>query len=650
MQKLIKVTTDKTLPLTNTTPNIMLWGWIRSGLGLCGVDIMIYAYLFAIAGMNGNGDYISMSELSEWVGLSRQAVSRRIDNLPTVIKTQSQDSIDGRFYTHNHYTLQTDILLQLCNEAGSEVMEDFNNSIKHIITLYFPEKCVKKIKKVLDTLTDDLDKIFGTTSISAKTLIRVANILETADENQVIYKGEIYNTKEFMNLCKNVSASVTKEYNDKHEVKVSDLNVNYMEPVEDTIDLTPEITESITVPTTNSVTSSIDSNIVTENTSVTTSSTTKHRINKMSGEALRQRLGKPKPTEKSTLLPKKKKETKKSGKVSREETLIMWREMNAGFVATEFNNDQFLLNLLDSFAGNVVQKGELSAFRWQLILDDYKGLPLDAVIEDVKKSVKSGWSSSGYTLDKHKEAQAVEQQRVELHKVADNYITTITDCSVELNEYIHKYVDMLCDTASKGGYKKPDQLRGILSALDRYPTIDLKLAVVKNSYEGSYKKLYASEEVKEIMKSIGTSTSDNSISIDMKEKKTIIDKFIEDEYLFLLPDIKTNLLEYINSNVGRTMTADTFSAILKDLLHYTPMDSEFAIKIKEATTKQYKYLCNTDWNMTNRIHKKGMSIETVAANRRHGREAMCIKEWQRHPDKATLFPDHIIQRFKELGL
>ena len=148
-KQMVKITTDRQLPLTNGVPNIMLWGWIRSGLGLSGVDIMIYAYLFAIAGMNGNGDYVSMTELSNWVGISRQAISRRIDTLPALTKRQSQDSIDGRFYTHNHYTLDTDELLKLCSAAGSDIMEDFNNSIKHIITLYFPEERFKKVNRCL---------------------------------------------------------------------------------------------------------------------------------------------------------------------------------------------------------------------------------------------------------------------------------------------------------------------------------------------------------------------------------------------------------------------------------------------------------------------------------------------------------------------
>ena len=40
-KQMVKITTDRQLPLTNGVPNIMLWGWIRSGLGLSGVDIMI---------------------------------------------------------------------------------------------------------------------------------------------------------------------------------------------------------------------------------------------------------------------------------------------------------------------------------------------------------------------------------------------------------------------------------------------------------------------------------------------------------------------------------------------------------------------------------------------------------------------------------
>ena len=694
----VKVVTDRQLPLTNGVPNIMLWGWIRSGLGLAGVDIMIYAYLFAIAGMNGNGDYVSMTELSNWVGISRQAISRRIDTLPALTKRQSQDSIDGRFYTHNHYTLDTDELLKLCSEAGSEIMEDFNNSIKHIITLYFPEERFKKVNKILKKLIKSIEKAFHDDAVSAKTLIKVANILESMDSEHIIFKGEVYTVKKFAEICNTVRDSVTKEYAKTHNIDVNDFMASYLESVEDIIDVTDETKETdifkdtddievssvinsvflnldlsekkegnevmnntsseVTVPavietvTSQSITAS-ENNAEITTTPVTTTPTpipttpSAHRLNKLSGEALRRKLektDKPKP-KKSSLLTKKE-EKSKPKKITREQALENWNRMSDSFVNINYGGDADIIKMLHSYADAIVDSGTKQDSRWQLVLDGYKGIPIEVVKEDLRTTVISGWHTNGYKVKEHKESMNKLNEIDKLHQIADEYIETIEDCTPELDDYIHQYVDMLCHTSYY--LKTPTQMKGILTALDKYPTIELKTEVVKNSFEGGYKKLYPTDEVKEIMKTMNTSTTSlSSIAVDMEEKKNIIEEFFNTEALYLYPEVRDNLTEYINSNIGKTITKDYFHTMLYDLLCYTS-DRELASTIKYATDKQTNYFCQTDYAVKNKLIKKHHSLDGYLKNKRHFREAMVIKEYNSNMSKIQALPLDIIDKIKEL--
>lgn len=695
----VKITTDRQLPLTNGVPNIMLWGWIRSGLGLSGVDIMIYAYLFAIAGMNGNGDYVSMTELSNWVGISRQAISRRIDTLPALTKRQSQDSIDGRFYTHNHYTLDTDELLKLCSAAGSDIMEDFNNSIKHIITLYFPEERFKKVNRILRKLTKSIEKTFHDDEVSARTLIRVANILESMDNDHIIYKGEVYTIKKFAEICNSVRDSVTKEYAETHNIDINNFIASYLESVDDIIDVTDEdeveieevsdidvdsiintvflntniaekkegcenmnnTSSEVTTPAILETTTSqpvivdVDNNIETS-TDISTNTNTpspipttpsSRKLNTLSGEALRRKLEKPnKPKPKTSSLLTKKEEKTKSSKITREQALDNWNRMSESFVALNCNGDAEILNMLKSYADTLVDMGSKKDERWQLILNGYKGIPVDVIREDLSLTVSLGWKSNGYKVQDYKKAQSRLKDIDALHQIADEYIETIEDCTPELDDYIHEYIDMLCNTSPY--LKTPMQMKGILSALDKYPTVELKTEVVKNSFEGGYKKLYPTDEVKEIMKTMNVSnTSLSSIAVDMEEKKTIINNFVEYEYLFLYPDIKTNLLEYINSNVGKTITKEHFKTMLYDLLCYN-LDNELADRIRYATDKQTNYFCQVDYNKRNKLIKKHGSLDDYIGHKRHYRKSVCITEYNRHSAKVKSLPTDVLDKIKHM--
>ena len=535
--------------------------------------------------------------------------------------------------------------------------------------------------------------------MSARTLIRVANILESMDNEHIIYKGEAYTIKKFAEICNSVRDSVTKEYAETHNIDINNFIASYLESVDDIIDVTDEeeveieevsnidvdsiintvflntnitekkeghenmnnTTSEVTTPAILETTTSqpvivdVDNNIETS-TDISTNTNTpspipttpsSRKLNTLSGEALRRKLEKPnKPKPKTSSLLTKKEEKTKSSKITREQALDNWNRMSESFVALNCSGDAEILNMLKSYADTLVDMGSKKDERWQLILNGYKGIPVDVIREDLSLTVSLGWKSNGYKVQDYKKAQSKLKDIDALHQIADEYIETIEDCTPELDDYIHEYIDMLCNTSPY--LKTPMQMKGILSALDKYPTVELKTEVVKNSFEGGYKKLYPTDEVKEIMKTMNVSNTPlSSMAVDMEEKKNIIEEFFNTEALYLYPEVRDNLTEYINSNIGKTITKDYFHAMLYDLLCYTS-DRELASTIKYATNKQINYFCQTDYAVKNKLIKKHHSLDSYLKNKRHFREAMVIKEYNSNMSKIQELPLDIIDKIKEL--
>lgn len=166
-------------------PNFVVWSWMRNGLKLSGIHIMLFAYIFSQSCDNEHSTNTSLSVLSEWFGISRQTLSRNIDNLPYIIKSVSQDTRHG-FYTHNCYRVDMLGLLTYFQNCDKEVYEEFLAAYKGLLILKFPEDKESIEEYFIDILNsasnlEGIDKLMKTILISNMSVekgTRFAPVLE----------------------------------------------------------------------------------------------------------------------------------------------------------------------------------------------------------------------------------------------------------------------------------------------------------------------------------------------------------------------------------------------------------------------------------------------------------------------------------------
>lgn len=120
-------------------PNIVIWAWMRNVLGLCGTELMIFAYLFSQTFDSVHRCYTALSDMEEWFGVTRQTVSRNIDRLVTqgfVIKECNRDNVG--FLKHNNYAINTENVVSLCESSDYENYKNFIQSYGLMLKERYP--------------------------------------------------------------------------------------------------------------------------------------------------------------------------------------------------------------------------------------------------------------------------------------------------------------------------------------------------------------------------------------------------------------------------------------------------------------------------------------------------------------------------------
>ena len=62
-------------------PTIVVWSWMRTVLNLSGSELLIFSYLYSQTFDDSHKCYTTLSDMSDWFGLTRQTISRNIDKM-----------------------------------------------------------------------------------------------------------------------------------------------------------------------------------------------------------------------------------------------------------------------------------------------------------------------------------------------------------------------------------------------------------------------------------------------------------------------------------------------------------------------------------------------------------------------------------------
>lgn len=135
-------------------PNIIMWSWMRTVLNLSGTELLIFAFVFSQTFDNIHKCYTCLSEMEAWFGLTRQTISRNIDNLCAkgyVEKETLHDAINPMI-KHNSYKVCVSYITKLCEESDYSSYSNFLESYGAILKQKFPEDTLT-IDEYLNTLS-----------------------------------------------------------------------------------------------------------------------------------------------------------------------------------------------------------------------------------------------------------------------------------------------------------------------------------------------------------------------------------------------------------------------------------------------------------------------------------------------------------------
>lgn len=121
-------------------PNIVIWAWMRNVLGLCGTELMIFAYLFSQTFDSVHRCYTALSDMEEWFGVTRQTISRNIDRLVEngfVVKECKRE--ESGFLKHNNYAINTETVVNLCEASDYDNYKNFIQSYGMMLKERYPQ-------------------------------------------------------------------------------------------------------------------------------------------------------------------------------------------------------------------------------------------------------------------------------------------------------------------------------------------------------------------------------------------------------------------------------------------------------------------------------------------------------------------------------
>ena len=584
-------------------PKSILWNWVYKALNLRGIDVMIFSILFDLTVCTSAYTSVPLTKMCEWVGMSRQTLSKKLDAIPYIDKCAVTNNNKGKCYTHNIYGINAKRLYDACKAYSDQVAIEYECDIKNYIIDHYPQ-CKK-----------DIDEIFIKMHEADYSCI---NVLDTyirtnkkSDTDDVEITNDIVDVNPFTNVFVNLNPTVSN-------VKDNKVNV-----------------------TTNVSSSNVEADVTIN---ANTHNTKSRRPNVLKGPQLEQYINgnnKSKKAPLKLLNDKKSKEVKKVKKQTESEQSYMdIVKLNENFAAMHCNNDSTIAEYLDIILNNKKNSkkyaNKYDTKAWQICLNRLIGCPIDVIKADLEICVIKTYSSFGYECEKYKNKQNTKKV---VYSIVDEYAKTHLDITPPIIDRLQVFFDIYVNRYDV----ETSSIESILNDLDKLPTEELKLESIENSIQCGYKKFYVSRDQEAKIKDIKAS------EFDMSAKLKAIDDFIDREYLCLVPDIKTSLVAYVNSKVGKAMDIDTFNQELNKLTYYAGGENAILEAVKSAVNLQTNYLCKEDYTKTNTIKKTYSTLERYAQQTRRTRKGNCERAYMRPTFKEyKLLTPAIIAEFDEL--
>ena len=420
MTKPNNITTSKPIP------NITMWAWMRTVLGLVGNELLIFSYLFSSTYDSSHVCWVALADMETWFGLTRQTISRNIDKLVdrgVVVKKCVLDEFNP-IIKHNNYQVDMNRITDLCEHADTESYKNFLDCYKTEIKRMFPNDG-KKIDDYFDAL------LSWHTTKDIKVCMAYGDLIKLAyckNNDNLIPIDEFLNILKEHKICEDIDVN----RNEKKENIVKTENKNTNKKTDKKELKSSEKTSKETKPTLP--------------------------------------IGK--------LLQDKPK--RRNRKAERAQWDIEKRQMTESYVITNLNGNEELKKLLLCFLDT--DNGQsYTPMQWEIQLDNmYKhGRTIPRMIEGVRNSFMNNYRSL-YLVDKNE--VDIDLKLCEIQK----YVLENADGNEELKNYLELYI---LET-QKGKSLSQSQFTLLLSELSTIcETTEQKIASVKNSYAGSYSKL-----------------------------------------------------------------------------------------------------------------------------------------------------------------
>lgn len=126
-------------------PTIVVWSWMRTVLNLSGSELLIFSYLYSQTFDDSHKCYTTLSDMSDWFGLTRQTISRNIDKMlsENIVMKETLSDKKNPMIKHNRYNINMSKITQICEESDYNSYLNFVESYKQILVQKFPEDSKK---------------------------------------------------------------------------------------------------------------------------------------------------------------------------------------------------------------------------------------------------------------------------------------------------------------------------------------------------------------------------------------------------------------------------------------------------------------------------------------------------------------------------
>lgn len=137
----------------NFMPNIIVWAWMRTVLGLVGTEILIFSYVYSQTFDSVHKCYTPLCDMEKWFGITRQTISRNIERLESkgyIIKEIHEDTFN-KMIKHNSYQVNMSVVSELCEKSDYDSYKNFLDSYSFVLKNSFPQ-CSGTIDEYLNTM------------------------------------------------------------------------------------------------------------------------------------------------------------------------------------------------------------------------------------------------------------------------------------------------------------------------------------------------------------------------------------------------------------------------------------------------------------------------------------------------------------------